>query len=399
MIADKTLCSGCGACVKRCPMHCIEMKMDEEGFLYPEIDVKKCTNCGLCRKICPANSRIEKNPVKKMYAFVHKDRDVFMKSSSGGAFSALCEGHFECFGKSCIFGAVMCDDLKCRHLFATSFDDIHKFRKSKYIPSDAIESFRECKEKLDSGYNCVFSGTPCIVAGLKAYLGKDYENLITVDLLCRGVPNNIIWEKYITGLQKMLKSNVNTVMFRHKVDRKYGKEIRLSSENLLIKLKDRDHCINRHEDLFLRGYHNGLFYRKSCYGCIYSGEERVSDITISDFWGYEDVYPENGCDGKAGVSAIMINTLKGQEFVEKTDIGKYAKLYHIGDMEELKKRNLPLIEPVKLTRERACFFKYFKRHSFAYSVKRVYAVNDLISYVKRKLWFLKRLIKNDKKRM
>ncbi len=397
MIVDKILCSGCGACVLKCPMHCIEMKTDIEGFLYPEIDEEKCTNCGLCKKTCPANSRVEKNAIKEMYAFVHKDKDVFMSSSSGGAFSAFCEGYFESFNRCCVFGAALCDDLKCRHLPATSYDEIGKFRKSKYIPSDAIGSFKECKEKLELGYNCIFSGTPCLIAGLKAYLGKDYENLITVDLLCRGVPNNMIWEKYIISLKRKLKTDVISVLFRHKANRKYGKEEKISSENLLIKANSREFCINRHNDLFLRGYHNALFYRKSCYSCIYSGEERVSDITISDFWGYEDVYSENGCDGKSGVSAIMVNTFKGQEFLEQINIEKYSSLYHVGEIEELKKRNLPLTNPVKLTRERTHFFKYLRKHSFSYSVRRVYIVDDLILHIKRRLKFIKGLTKTIKR--
>ena len=391
MITDSGVCTGCRACAEICPKGCIVMKPDNEGFLYPYINEHVCVECGLCRRICPQNNdKVENTYKQTLFAFVHKDKNVFMNSSSGGAFSAIAESIYDKYEKVAVFGAAMNENLECEYDVALTYEDTKKFRKSKYIPANTNDCYSKCKKYLESGYMCVFTGTPCIIAGIYAYLGQPYDNLLTIDILCRGVPNNDIWKRYRNEIEKKYDAKIKSFTFRYKQNRKYGDKILLSSENILIGTDNGEIPVNRHDDAFLIGYHDGLFYRKSCYRCRYACRQRISDITISDFWNYELIHKETDFCGKSGISAIIINSNKAEKILDKINIKKCANLWQKENINDLANNNLPLVHPTMMNKKRKKFFCLLNKIGFENSIKCVYKENILYVGLKRLYRFVRK---------
>jgi coenzyme F420-reducing hydrogenase beta subunit len=191
-------CTGCGACSAACPSLAIRFIQDAEGFYIPEIDYEKCRSCGVCIKACPAANKKQKSRPLVCYAAKNRSEQIRLKSSSGGVFHILAEEILDAGGV--VFGASFNNDWEIVHDYIESIDDISKFHGSKYVQSWMGDSYRKCKNFLDAGRNVLFSGVPCQIAALKQFLGKDYENLLTVDLVCHGVPSPGVWKKYIDEL-------------------------------------------------------------------------------------------------------------------------------------------------------------------------------------------------------
>lgn len=192
----KKYCSGCGMCAAICPVGCIEMRADKDGFVYPHVDKAKCVGCGKCNNRCPVlNKRPQPRTLRKAYAMKSNDSDIRFNSSSGGMFTAIAEYVIDRGGV--VFGAAFREDFSVAQTYAETKEDLRKFRGSKYVQSDAGDSYAQAEKFLKEGRMVLYSGTPCLIAALKAYLGKDYDGLITVDLICHGVPANELWQKYI----------------------------------------------------------------------------------------------------------------------------------------------------------------------------------------------------------
>lgn len=348
-------CTGCGACKILCPAKCISLEEDHQGFIFPHVENARCLNCNICNIKCPAsNNYIVHYEKQKLYAFVHKDKDVFLNSSSGGAFTAIVDCFFNIYPNGCVFGAYMDEYLELYHSIAYSAEQAYKFRKSKYYQSDLRDTYCQCKKMLDEGKYCMYTGTPCQIAGLKAYLGKYYSNLLLIDILCHGTPNKRIFQSYISEIEKK-HGKLLRYTFRFKTERKYGKHKILSSENLLMTLANKKIIVNRHDDPYLIGFHNSLFNRMSCYNCKYATLDRVSDITLSDFWRYEEINSEY--DGRSGVSAVIINSSKGDSFFSKVMRENNAILCKIEKMNDLADRNCPLCKGENLNPLRKRFFE------------------------------------------
>ena len=197
-IYDKQNCCGCTACVQRCPKHCISLKEDEEGFLYPLVDESVCIDCGLCENVCPVlNQKSEKQPLLQ-YAAKIKNQNIRMNSSSGGIFSLLAESVIE--GEGAVFGARFNDVWNVVHDFTDTKEGLSSFRGSKYVQSYIGDSFLQAERILKSGRLVMFTGTSCQIRGLKLFLRKDYPNLLTVDFICHGVPSPKVWKKYLNGI-------------------------------------------------------------------------------------------------------------------------------------------------------------------------------------------------------
>lgn len=194
-VHDKSLCSGCGACFNICPENCIKMCEDSEGFLYPEADKSKCIDCGLCEKACPIFKEYKGNPEGRAYACINKDESVRMESSSGGIFRLIAE--YVLAKGGVVFGAAFDEDLTVHHILAESPGEIYKLQGSKYVQSRIENTYKKAKEYLENGRMVLFTGTPCQISGIKAYLNKDYENLILQDIVCHGVPSGKVWKKYV----------------------------------------------------------------------------------------------------------------------------------------------------------------------------------------------------------
>lgn len=296
-IIDKKRCSGCGACYSVCPKKCINMESDEEGFLYPVVNRSECVDCQLCEKICPIINKKNKTEIqmlKQTYIVQNKNKDVLEESTSGGYFSALCNYVF--INNGIVFGVAYDEQLGIRHTWIDEEKYLSMFRNSKYTQSQIGDSFIECKKLLEMGRLVCFSGTPCQIAGLKRYLKKDYDNLITIDVVCRGVPSPLLFKKYVEWLggTKIVK----TVKFR---DKYYG----YFCSTMSIYYKDGQ--IKRREiraDPMLNLFFENYCSRPSCHNCSFKTIDRDSDFTVFDCW-HANKYHSGF--GEKGATAVIIH--------------------------------------------------------------------------------------------
>lgn len=308
-ITDKTKCCGCGACKNVCPKQCIKMFADEKGFLYPTVDESVCVNCGLCNKICPITHGKENDLQKTAYAAYNTDEAVRFASSSGGMFGLLAKKIIEKGGV--VFGAAFESDYKSvYHIGVDNLEELPKLYGSKYLQSDTGNSYKEVEKRLQEDRFVLFVGTSCQVVGLKSYLKKDYEKLITVDVICHGVPSPKVWSDYAAIREGEVGAKLNGVAFR---DKRCG----WSNSVLLLLLFDNGKEAFRlsSKDYYIKGFLSNLYLRDSCYACRFKGKNVLSDISLGDFWGIEKVLP-NFSDNK-GASAVIINTDKGAEIFDE----------------------------------------------------------------------------------
>lgn len=342
-------CCGCTACASICPKNCIEMRTDEQGFRYPHINHESCIQCGLCDQVCEAASnKVVSKTTPKGYGAFAKDQEIRFNSSSGGIFTALAETVLEEGGV--VVGAAFSDDFKCvQHIFVDSKNGIAALRGSKYLQSNIGDSFKKIKECLEEGKKVLFSGTPCQVAGLKAYLKTDYENLLCVDIVCHGVPSAWVWTKYCNEIEKKFKRRIDKVTFRHK---KFGWE----DYAISVSLKgERNLFLFKNEDPYIRLFLNDYTLRPSCYHCSHKGINRKSDITLADFWGVKKVLPELS-DGK-GTSLLFVHTEKGSEYIKR--ISDSVKMKEIDTVQAVN-NNLSVIHSAKRPTDADNFWKDYE---------------------------------------
>ncbi len=316
-------CTGCGACVSACPKDALSLKQDKWGYYRSSLDPEKCINCGLCTKICPALSLPQKTNKKNppLYAFVAADEKVLESGSSGGIFPLLANEAFKRGG--CAAGAAWTDDLHVEHILIEDQEELYKLQKSKYLQSYLGDFDRKIKEKLDAGKFVLFSGCPCQVTGLKAYLGKDYDNLITVDLLCGNSPSSEFFQKY---LKDSFPGGVKEYKFRYK-----RQGWNPDCLTLTLTLTDGTKIVRRGgaQDDYQKMYHPHVMCPPHCEQCKYQAIPRFGDITIGDFWGYSK--HDSSVDIRGGISAVLCNNEKGQAFFDSIPA------------EEIKvKKNVPL---------------------------------------------------------
>ena len=306
-LIENQKCSGCTACVNICPKNCIEMVPDKEGFLYPKIDKSNCIECGLCKKICPINNT-EKHLPFFAYAVKNKNDKERNESTSGAIFSVLAK--YVLNNKGIVFGCKFNNNLQAEHDFVETYDEIDEFRGAKYVQSNLNDSFKKVKSFLEKGRYVLFSGTPCQIAGLDAYLGKKYEKLIKCDVVCHSVPSPKALESYIKALENKHNKKITKIWFRRKD--MYG------WQKSNVKLKFDDGSVYQEflvDTSFMKGFNNGLFNRPSCANCAYKDFKGKSDITIADFWGIENVNEK--FSDNIGVSLAFVNTEIGVSLFEK----------------------------------------------------------------------------------
>ncbi|MGM9553383.1 MAG: Coenzyme F420 hydrogenase/dehydrogenase, beta subunit C-terminal domain [Faecousia sp.] len=354
---NKRECSGCGACEAACGKRAITMLVDAEGFRYPLIEKQKCVACGRCRTVCLAGKEMTLHKPIAAYAAVCREEDKLLLSASGGAFYAITRA---CADSTRIYGAAWTDRSHVAHLGADARDAYERFRKSKYVQSDVTGILSRIRSDLREGREVVFTGTPCQVAGLKAYLNRDDEKLLTVDLVCHGVSNSELLEKCLTCFDRK-DDKVSRASFRHKMvvgDKWNSKLLKLVYQSGKEVILDYNTCG------FLRGYDNGLFFRPSCSVCPYAQVLRTSDITIGDFWGGEQL----GYDPQRGTSLILVNSSKGRTFFEK------MQLYLNGEQISLDfaaEHNARLRKPDKGSPQRKHFFGQLELFNFEDAVQHV----------------------------
>lgn len=382
-------CTGCQACSQICPKNCIQMRPDREGFLYPVVDEQACVHCGLCEKVCPVlhNTEDKGNP-PKAYAACNLDTAVRLASSSGGVFTLLAEYVLDQGG--ILYGAAMVG-MQVKHIRVADPDGLEALRGSKYVQSDIGQTYIQAKADLESGRTVLFTGTPCQIEGLKTFLGKAYDTLIAVDIICHGVPAPMAWETYAALREKAAGAPAERVFFRHK---KYG----WKKYAILFEFANKTEYVGcRHDDPFLRAFRRDLCLRPSCYQCGFKKVSRVSDITLADFWGVEEVCPE--MDDDQGTSLVMIHSEKGDEIFRRLS----AKMHwQEVPFEAAISGNTSMIRSAEKPGHRDAFMERIQTENFeqlaaAYTKEPVTA-KDILKKTLKKVGLLQ-TVKNMKKRI
>lgn len=359
---DKKECCGCAACKSICPQNAIKMVPDEDGFLYPQINDEICVECGSCKKVCISQSvslPSQKKPIA-VYAAVNKNQAVLKSSSSGGVFAAVASIVLK--NKGVIFGCTMNMEMEIEHIGAETTDGMKKLQGSKYVQSDVRATFSETKRYLQEGRQVLYTGTPCQIAGLKSYIEKDHANLITVDLICHGVPSPTLFKGYINWLGKRQKGKVIDYKFRDKSKAgmgcigkvKYQKDETIREEEII-------YTLHSYYYYFMRGD----IYRECCYQCKYACSDRQGDFTMGDYWGVEKAHPE--INTESGISVLLVNSEKGILYLDK--VSEYLNLTK-STFDKACSNNGNLVHPTNFSIRRNLILKAFREEGYA-------AVDDL----------------------
>ncbi len=350
---SKFKCTGCEACKNVCPHNAIQMLESEEGFLYPHIDKEKCTECNLCRKICPAN-KVYQNEYQEpeFYAVKSLEEMDRKNSSSGGIVCAIAKDILKENGV--VYGVAL-KEKEAKHIRISKVEDLEKIMGSKYVQSKMDDILKEVKNDLEEKKKVLFTGTPCQIEGLQSYLGKKYENLICLSIICHGVPSPKVWKQYVEEKKESLK-NIN---FRNKDFGWHKFSMLYQYENGTAEI------VPFTEDIYMQGFLKNYFLRESCYNCqMRFDKKNCADIIIGDFWGIENVFPE--MDDDKGISAVILNSAKGKEIFQKLE-GK-VELKET-TFEAILKANPVLTSSVVYTKNREKFFSLVKNNEVETSIQ------------------------------
>lgn len=354
-------CTGCRACGDVCPKGCISFVTDGEGFFYPTVDESACISCSLCRKACPAmNASFNDRPTEAIAAYA-EDAAAKHSGSSGGIFGLLANAVLSNGSK--VWGAAFDADLKLRHTSATDAEGLQPLMRSKYIQSDTTGCFRQIAEDLRKGIPTLFSGTPCQCNALLNTLKGGHEKLVTVEVVCHGVPSQALFDRTRAWYEQKYRRRMLSFAFRSKpvgalhpqaYSVEYACGSRRKTENGL-----------HYQYPYYFGFQKYITLRPSCYACLWAKPERCADITLADFWGIEKY--DSSLKAKDGVSAVLVNTPKGKELFSRLD---GAILQKASPLEWLLENNGCLNSPTRLKPERAVFFDALRTEPFDIVVKK-----------------------------
>lgn len=349
-------CVGCKSCEQSCPKHCISMEESKEGFWYPAVDTSKCIECEKCLRACPAeNIEVHRNTPKKVWAWRNKNDTDIMRSSSGGAADSAAKTILQTDGV--VYGAAYDENMVVSHIEITTDSDREKIQSSKYVQSDLKENYSKARRHLSEGKTVLFTGTPCQIAGLYAFLGGDQENLYTIDLICHGVPSPKLFKKYLEYQNKRTAGKVIYFNFRSKDKRGWGTQYLLKTEK---KTETKPLSLDRYGKHFM----DGDCYRESCYQCVYANTNRVGDLTVGDFWGIAKSHPD--FNSTKGVSSVFVNTEKGQKLYEMM---KPLAEVEEATLEEGMVKQGNLVKPSLRPSGRALFYEKIDEDNFMDNLK------------------------------
>ena len=389
IIEQNDKCYGCGACVEVCPKSCLELTKDALGFKSVRfISNDSCVSCGACSKVCEAlNMRKGQNIIFKRFYAQNKNMEVLKRSSSGGVFTALANYVFKNGG--CVWGVCMTPNGKNEFMCADDYDSLKALCGSKYVEVDTQLPFLEVQKQLKSGRLVLFSGTPCQIQAMNAYLNNvNYENLILVDLLCYGVQSPVMWEKYLSEINPSCSKIVNLQM-RFKKPGWENYSMKVEFEN------GRKYKKSRWKDPYLLSYASNLYNRPICTNCKAKGFPRISDITLGDFWQI-DTLPSIPREVKIdlGVSIVLTHSQCGFEIIKQLEeelhiyeLPKDVFVNMIDRFSECSRENV----------KKESFFAEVEQRGFKYAVKNNIE-NQLYMRLRFKYLKVKRMLKRMKKR-
>ena len=352
----KERCVGCKSCEQSCPKHCISMVENKEGFWYPTVDENSCIECKVCLKKCPVeNTEFHRNIPQKVWAWRNKNDVDIMRSASGGAADSAAKTVLQMGGV--VYGAAYDEQLVVSHIEVTDEAEREKLQSSKYVQSDPKDSYAKVKQRLSEGKTVLFTGTPCQIAGLYAFLGGNPENLYTVDLICHGVPSPKFFKKYLEYQNKQTAGRVIYFNFRSKDKRGWGTQYLLKTKT---KTKTKTLSLDRYGKHFM----DGDCYRESCYLCAYANTSRMGDLTVGDFWGIAKSHPN--FNSPKGVSSVFVNTEKGQKLFEMMRV--LAEVEE-ATLEEGMVKQHNLVQPSNRPVTRDTFYKSIDEPGFIENIK------------------------------
>lgn len=357
-LCDKELCTGCGACYLGCAKSAITMHTNNKGFLYPIIDESKCIECGKCRRICPIlNVKIKENiEDKKTYACWSKDSNLRAISTSGGVFTNIAKYILSKDGV--VFGAKFDENFKVIHDECKNLNELKDFRGSKYVQSEIGDSYLKAKKYLDNKVLVLFTGTPCQIAGLNSFLGKEYSNLLTMDIVCHGVPSPLIFSDYIKYIEEKKGDKIKNISFRYKKPSwsVFSMKIDFQKSNSYIR--------DKYKDPYLVGFLSDYYLRDSCHNCKFTNLDRAGDITVSDYWQYKS-YSKSMRNNEKGISMVMINNSKGKEVF---DIISKELVYEERSLKDAVGSNSSLSRSYPKNKKSDEFWEYYFKNGFSETV-------------------------------
>lgn len=343
-------CTGCNGCKNVCPKQCIFMKMSDDGFYYPQIEHNLCVECGLCAMVCPINNTSFHSNPESIIAYKN-DNDVREQSTSGGFFTAISDYILNKNGV--VYGAIFDQNFKVMHQRANDIATRNAMRYSKYVQSDIGKTYSRAGEDLLNKKTVLFTGTPCQISGLNNYLSVrkiSNKNLITCDFICHGTPSPLIWENYLSFIHTKYNDNILAVNFRDKT-------LGWHKPQLKIIMEHHTQSGTEAQDAFYQLFYSNCILRKSCHICPYTSIKRVSDITMADFWGVENSYPQ--LDDNKGLSLLLINSQKGADI-----IGKLGIQFDEIRLEDIRQPHL--YHPALASRKRDKFWNEYSTKGFMY---------------------------------
>lgn len=349
-ITEKENCTGCAACTQSCPVSCIAMTADEQGFLYPKVDQTACVECHLCEKVCPVINAGEPAEPLVTLAAKSRDADVRARSASGGVFNALAQRTIAAGGA--VYGARFNADYTVEHGKAVNMEEVTALMGSKYVQSSIGDCFKDAEKELTSGRKVLFTGTPCQIAGLKHYLRKDYDNLLAVELICHSVPSPKVWQAFLRN-EVAKGGEVAAFSFRDKRDgwNRYAFSARNSDGDYI-------YFEPGATNTYMRGFLADLFTRPSCSRCPAKSGRSGADITIGDFWGVKHMHPD--IYDEKGVPLVLARSPKGADALRELPLDSEQATW-----EEALASNPALVKSRPASPQRAEFWRRFGREGFS----------------------------------
>lgn len=375
-ICDSQICTGCGACKQACPKQCISFVLDDMDALHPKVDENVCVSCGKCQKVCPNNYSLGFHSTFEVYVAWSKDNVQRKTSASGGIASELYT--YAIKNGWIAYGVTYTKENCCHFIELESLDDIKKVKNSKYCFSNVLNTYNSIQNQIRRGEKVLFIGLPCQVAGLHSFLGKKYENLVTVDLLCHGSTPQSYLKQHISYIENETHQSSDAISFR---------DPSLGTEKFFLTLRDNNNRLFykktvESSDNYQLGYHHALTYRDNCYRCRYAKAERCSDLTIGDYYGI----------GKRKSSAVLINTSQGKNIFYRIKDFIQAELRPVDEIFRLEHQ---LQRPSDMHPQRLKFAEIYKKtHDFELACNKSLKRDKIVVLKKNFINSLKSFVRN-----